>query len=185
MTACGSHSRRARSLKAARLALVGIADDGFGRAWGLGNGLPLLAGGKARAAPAGKLAVGNEGHQLGRFSGESLLQCLVSTALAVAGQGGAARGADVGKDAFLVPAGIGRGQGRRTRCKGFRVGSDQHLIAFDDRNGIVAAAGARHGRGIGEAGTECIGSAQGAYRAGADARGTLTGRLASEVVVKG
>ena len=71
--------------KAARLALVGIADDGFGRARGLGDGLPLLAGGKARAAPAGKLAVGNEGHQFGWFPGEGLLQCLISTGLAIAG----------------------------------------------------------------------------------------------------
>ena len=105
-------------LKAARLALVGIADDGFRRAWGLGNGLPLLTSGKARSAPTGELAVGNEGHQFGWFPGEGLLQGLVSAGLAIAGQGGAARRADVGKDAFLVPAGIGHGQGRRTGCKG-------------------------------------------------------------------
>ena len=48
-------------LKAAWLAFVGIADDGFRLARGLGDGLPLLAGGKARAAPAGELAVGYEG----------------------------------------------------------------------------------------------------------------------------
>ena len=89
------------------------------------------------------------------------------------------------EDAFLVPAGIGRGHGRRTGCKGLRVGSDQHLIAFYDRNGIVAAAGARHGRGIGEAGAERVSSAQRAYWAGANTRGTLAGRLAGEVVVKG
>ena len=83
------------------------------------------------------------------------------------------------------PPGLGAGRGEGAGCKGFCVGSDQHLIAFDDRNGIVAAAGARHGRGVGEAGTERVGSAQRAYWAGANARGTLAGRLAGEVVVKG
>ena len=58
-------------------------------------------------------------------------------------------------------------------------------MAFDDRNGIVAAAGARHGRGVGETGAERVGSAQRAYWAGADARDTLAGNLAGEVVVKG
>ena len=58
-------------------------------------------------------------------------------------------------------------------------------MAFDDRNGIVAAAGARHGRGIGEAGAERVGAAQGAYRAGTDAGDALAGCLTGEVVVKG
>ena len=60
-------------LKAARLALVGIADDGFRLARGLGDGLPFLAGGKTRAASASELAVGNEGYQFGWFSGKGLL----------------------------------------------------------------------------------------------------------------
>ena len=72
-------------LKAARLALVGIANDGFRGAGSLGDGLPLLAGGKARAAPASELAVGNEGDQFGWFPGEGLLQGLVAAGLAIAG----------------------------------------------------------------------------------------------------
>ena len=77
----------------------------------MGDGPPLLAGGKAGPAAPGQLAIDDQFDEVGGRAGEGTLQRFVAAASAVAGQGRAPRCADFGKDALFVAAGIGHGEG--------------------------------------------------------------------------
>ncbi len=159
--------------EAAGLALVRVADDGFGVTVGFGHGLPFDAGGKARTASAGQAALADVLNDVyGRHFGQHAFQAAIAAGGAVARNCRPARRADFGKDTLFDPAGIGRRQQGRTGFQFRDRPADQHFVAAQDGYRIVTAPGAGHGRSAvtGQLGQNLVAPALTANRTGADPR---------------
>ena len=174
-------------LEAARLTLVRIADDCLWIARCVGDGFPLDAGGESRTAATGEFAGGDEFDQLlWRAVPNGVLQRVVAGGLLVSVDGRAPLGAVVAEHALLDATGIRWWHWGGALDERVFAESDEHRVALDNRDHVVASAAARHRCGtlVFERLQKIACAVQATNVAGAHPRRGFAGFLTREVVVE-